>query len=120
MEPLLRLTAPSPVGLLLGKHSLRLLLYLQLSPSIQKHLDLRTVKVFQGILSYERDHWKVCVLQLLLMVLMPLVGQDAIDVKTYFSVLVIHHVINNLNVRWLVQVLSLLICPNIPITIIFS
>ena len=60
------------------------------------------------------------VLLLLLLVLMPLVGQDAIDVKTYFSVLVIHHVINNLNVRWLVQVLSLLICPNGPVTIILG
>lgn len=119
MEPLLRLAAPSLVRLLLGEHSLRVLLYLQLSPSIHKHFDLCPVKVFQGILSYERDHWKVRIL-LQLMVLVPLVGQDAVDVKTYFSVLVIHHVINNLNVRWLVQVLSLLICPNIPITIIFS
>jgi hypothetical protein len=33
---------------------------------------------------------------------------------------VIHHVINNLNVRWLVQVLSLLICPNVPVTIILG
>ena len=80
MQALFRLTAPGPVRLLLSEQCLRLLLYLQLPTSIRKHLHFRPIKVFQGILSYERNQGQVRILLLLLLVLMSLVGEDAIDV----------------------------------------